>query len=289
MDGVEPQNPSKPAQRDKTGRWAAGNNGNPGGRPAILREVRELAQSHCAEAIRTLHELMTTSGDERVRLSAADSILDRGIGKPLQSVDVAIERADNLGIAEARDAAQALLVDPEARAALRAALRGEDTSSTSDFTKQDPASPYLTVRADIQPGRSMIIGEAPVQWVWFKGVLAKYKRIAIAGGPRTGKTTLSDRAVGRVEVFHGDDYISDDWSANSAEIVRLCTPLPSFVVEGVQVPRALRKGLIVDAVIWLDRPQVPLTKAQQTMAKGVATVFAEWRAANPSVPVLVPE
>lgn len=284
----KPQNQPE-STRDHVGRWAKGASPNPGGRPAIAREVRELAQSHCAEAIRTLHELMTTSGDERVRLSAADSILDRGIGKPLQSVDVAIERADNLGIAEARDAAQALLVDPEARAALRAALRGEDTSSTGDYVA--PVSVPIASQIVLRPVTES--GEAPDRAAWFASVLAKHARVAIAGGPRTGKTSLS-RANDRPNIharktIHGDDYISDDWSANSAEIVRLCAPLPSFVVEGVQVPRALRKGLIVDAVIWLDKPHVPLTKAQQAMAKGVATVFAEWRAANPSVPVLVPE
>lgn len=123
-------------------KWAKGQSGNPSGRSAVAHEVRALAQQHCPEAIRTLHELMTTSGDERTRLAAADSILDRGIGKPSQSVEMTVASADVLGIAEAREAARELLTDPEARAALRAAIRGADTSSTSvtsDYVAPLPA------------------------------------------------------------------------------------------------------------------------------------------------------
>jgi HEAT repeat protein len=68
--------------------WVKGGKSpNPNGRSRIAQEVRELAQKHSAEAIKTLVELMTTSTDERIRLSAADSLLDRGIGKPTQAIE----------------------------------------------------------------------------------------------------------------------------------------------------------------------------------------------------------
>ncbi|MCC6811728.1 MAG: hypothetical protein IT381_30130 [Deltaproteobacteria bacterium] len=74
--------------RTGEGRFAPGQTGNAGGRPAIVAEVRELAQSYCADAIATLHRLMTTSDDERVQVAAAMALLDRGIGRPVQAVQV---------------------------------------------------------------------------------------------------------------------------------------------------------------------------------------------------------
>jgi hypothetical protein len=64
-------------------------NGNPGGpgRPRASdaeREARELAKKHCPEAIMTLVNLMRHGRQEVARANAANSLLDRGIGKPAQ-------------------------------------------------------------------------------------------------------------------------------------------------------------------------------------------------------------
>jgi HEAT repeat protein len=58
-----------------------GVSGNPGGRPKISGHVRELAQARTEEAVRTLVEALQDP-DGRVRVAAANSILDRGHGKP---------------------------------------------------------------------------------------------------------------------------------------------------------------------------------------------------------------
>ncbi len=123
---------------------------------------------------------------------------------------------------------------------------------------------------------------------WFKGVLAKYERIAICGGPRAGKSTLSMLALGTGKhVIHSDDYMALDWSEASAELARVANNTRGgLVVEGVAVPRALRKGLRVDCVVWLDEPLEPLTKGQQSMRKGCMTVFADYYRDNKNVPVL---
>jgi HEAT repeat protein len=87
-EGNAPENTADHAPRDANGRWKPGHAPNPRGRPKVAGEVRALAQQHCAAAITTLVELMTTSPDERVRLSAAEAILDRGVGKPIAAVEV---------------------------------------------------------------------------------------------------------------------------------------------------------------------------------------------------------
>ena len=66
-----------------------GQSGNPGGRPKILAEVRELARTHTAEAIETLALIMRDPNQNaRARVAAARELLDRGYGKPPQSLEV---------------------------------------------------------------------------------------------------------------------------------------------------------------------------------------------------------
>ena len=68
-------------QRNKSGQFAPGQSGNPGGRPKDEHRVGELARSYTAEAIDTLVDLMRHGKDERVRGTAAQALLDRGWGK----------------------------------------------------------------------------------------------------------------------------------------------------------------------------------------------------------------
>ena len=67
--------------RLKSGQFAPGQSGNPGGRPKDEHRVAELARSYTVEAIDTLVELMRGGKDERVRGTAAQALLDRGWGK----------------------------------------------------------------------------------------------------------------------------------------------------------------------------------------------------------------
>jgi hypothetical protein len=69
-----------------------GQTGNPRGRPKVVREVRDLARQHTGDAIRVLASIMNDEGqDARARVAAANAILDRGNGKPQQSVNVQAE------------------------------------------------------------------------------------------------------------------------------------------------------------------------------------------------------
>lgn len=52
----------------------------------VNRDLRELAQHYTPEALDTLASIMRDGESEAARVSAANSILDRGYGKPAQHV-----------------------------------------------------------------------------------------------------------------------------------------------------------------------------------------------------------
>lgn len=75
--------------------WPKGVSGNPSGGPKLTdeaRAARDLARAHAPEAIEKLLSLMRTAKEEKVQKAAADSVLDRGLGRPTQPVR---EDADN--------------------------------------------------------------------------------------------------------------------------------------------------------------------------------------------------
>ena len=122
---------------------------------------------------------------------------------------------------------------------------------------------------------------------WFAEVKKHYPRIAIVGGPRAGKTTLS-RLTDR-PVIHTDDYRTRSWESVPHAVIADVLDIDNrngFIVEGVQVARALRKGLEVDVVLVLNEPLNELTPRQEGMRKGVMTVLASWFADHKDVPIL---
>lgn len=73
--------------------WQKGQSGNPGGRSPRVgpngETIAQLARAHTADAIATLVEICNNKGVEpRDRVSAANAILDRGWGKPKESVEL---------------------------------------------------------------------------------------------------------------------------------------------------------------------------------------------------------
>lgn len=114
-------------------------------------------------------------------------------------------------------------------------------------------------------------------------------RLAIVGGPNTGKTTCALELAGSrtyrdATVRHTDDVIDLGWSEASEEVADWLMYDGPLIVEGVAVARGLRKwlrrgmkGRPVDRVLVLTQPFVPLPPGQASMAKGVATVLAEVR------------
>lgn len=115
-----------------------------------------------------------------------------------------------------------------------------------------------------------------------------YPRLAITGPSSAGKTTLTHRLDdGSRKIFHNDDFKHLDWSESSAEEARRVNECEGpLIVEGVTVARALRKGMRVDAVIWLDKPHIPVKPGQVAQGKGILTVLREWQQTHPDIPVL---
>lgn len=75
-------------------RFKKGQSGNPGGMTAEQAKKRQEMQlaalEHCPAALKELVNLLA-SADPRVRVVAANSILDRGLGKPAQAIAVSGE------------------------------------------------------------------------------------------------------------------------------------------------------------------------------------------------------
>jgi hypothetical protein len=80
-----------PANRKKTGRFAAGSSGNPSGRPRDTEGIGSLARLYCPAALERLVALLGHA-DGRVALAAAEAILTRGLGKPADSIELAKAR-----------------------------------------------------------------------------------------------------------------------------------------------------------------------------------------------------
>jgi len=105
-------------------------------------------------------------------------------------------------------------------------------------------------------------------------------KIAIIGSPKSGKTTFSSSFVGNVK--HTDDLISLGWS-EASEKASFWFDESVDVIEGVAVPRALRKWLernktgkpVDKVIIVVNASFCELSKGQLSMAKGIVTVWNE--------------
>jgi hypothetical protein len=115
----------------------------------------------------------------------------------------------------------------------------------------------------------------------FATLLSQHRKVAIAGGPKTGKSTL----VIDHRALHGDglrrplfctDDIEAKWEDVPAIALEKLANYQAWVIEGVQVGRCLRKGLRPDAVIYLKKAHIPLSKGQKAMEKGCRTIYEEW-------------
>ena len=85
-----------PQNRDLTGRFIAGQSGNPGGRPVGFREQIKESTADGSELVEmVLNVLRDENASNRERMEAATWLADRGFGKP-----AAVRDNDAPGIAD---------------------------------------------------------------------------------------------------------------------------------------------------------------------------------------------
>lgn len=123
-------------------------------------------------------------------------------------------------------------------------------------------------------------------------VLGTKARIAIAGVPSAGKTseakTISEGCG--IELQQTDTLIHRDWSAASLEVAGWFNLAGPWIVEGVTVPRAIRKWFKhqaedpmqwsvyqtpCDVLLWLGEPHEILEGRRLAMAKTCNSVLTE--------------
>ena len=115
----------------------------------------------------------------------------------------------------------------------------------------------------------------------FDEVLRRFPRVALVGGPNTGKTHLSERVLDR-PVIHTDDLMDQPWAQIPDMAINRVGNRQKFLIEGALAARTVRRGLKVDAVVHLKRAKRPRTEKQEQFSKGVDTVVDSLR----GVPVI---
>jgi hypothetical protein len=72
-------------------KFQKGQSGNPGGRMKMPGEIKDALKEHTPKAIETLVSIMNNArAPANARIAAANSMLDRAWGKPVQSVNASV-------------------------------------------------------------------------------------------------------------------------------------------------------------------------------------------------------
>lgn len=121
-------------------KFVKGQSGNPGGRPKAEIDLRALARTYTKEALDTLLKVMRAGDKDSARVAAAVAVLDRGYGKPAQTVDVTTRRAVDEVPEDLVDAAIERLA-----ASLGPAASSSDAGTTAGAGGPEQAPPISTV------------------------------------------------------------------------------------------------------------------------------------------------
>ena len=86
-------------KREGAGRKKGAKDGTPRGTPPVLiapaqerRELREAAREFSSDALDALVKICRSGHSESARVAAANALLDRGYGKPVQTIDSTVRR-----------------------------------------------------------------------------------------------------------------------------------------------------------------------------------------------------
>lgn len=118
--------------------------------------------------------------------------------------------------------------------------------------------------------------------------LQVFDRVAIGGGPMTGKSLVAAQLNLTHYQCTTDSFMTFPWADQPEAIITWLNrakhtwltvdgkSVYSWVLSGVQVGRCLRKGLVADAVVFLEYPLKPLTSRQAQMVASCKTIFNDW-------------
>ena len=83
------------------GKWVKGESGNPLGRPKLSVNLRELCRTHTEKAIQSLASIMVDEDQPAAaRITAANTLLDRGYGKAVAHVELKTNDTPQLALDE---------------------------------------------------------------------------------------------------------------------------------------------------------------------------------------------
>lgn len=111
-----------------------GVSGNPGGRPKMNPEVKEILKAAAPEAARLLVEMMYDD-NPKIAMWAITDVLDRTQGKPIQAQDI---NMDLSGIVDVRTQIRGVLLEQEQKRMLIQAQQAEgDNNGRGGAEKTD--------------------------------------------------------------------------------------------------------------------------------------------------------
>lgn len=105
-----------------------------------------------------------------------------------------------------------------------------------------------------------------------KEVVDKYDRIAIAGWPKSGKTTAVNQLDVDCPIFHTDDYLENGFGQDWTKLLNKLSGEQRFIVEGVNVSHLIEQGLRVDYIVLVTGAYDPAPH-HENMARAVQTVL----------------
>lgn len=120
-------------------------------------------------------------------------------------------------------------------------------------------------------------------------------KIAIVGGPRTGKSTWASKlarslgielhSTGKRALLATDNFIGVPWDEVPNAVLDVLRDKDDWILEGCQTARVLRRWFKQDPanvyqlteVYFFDRPFVQRNRGQNAMGKGIQKVWSEVR------------